>query len=114
MRKLITLLILISGITAQAHTKDTIYNGGERIEYIGLYSYRGDKGQIVFKNATQDWNSIREFKEAKKKYGFRLEDISKSTANRSHKLENQRRNAIEKRKFFDEVMAQNIKIVLTK
>lgn len=95
MKKTIALLaiLVIGTINLNAQTEE--YNGGEKIEYVGLYSYKNTKGQTIFKNATADWNSMQEFKKAKEMYGFRLESASNSTVHKQNKLEADRRFNVE-------------------
>lgn len=97
MKKIIfTIAILMIGTTI-VNAQELEYNGGEKVEYVGLYSYKNNNGQTVFKNATADWNSMQEFKKAKEMYGFRLESASNSTIHKQNKLEKDRKSNVEGR-----------------
>lgn len=113
MKKLIfTVAILMTVCVTNAQTIEC--NGGERVEYVGLYSYKDGNGRTIFKMATEDWTSMQEYKKAKKKYGFRLESTSNSTAHKQHKLKNERRFNVDSRRFLEKVMNDNVELANNK
>lgn len=99
MKKTTILLVgLVLSAVTFSNAQEVEYNGGEKVEYVGLYSYRIANGQIIFKTATADWNSMQEFKKAKNLQGFRLEDTSKSTIHKQNKLKEDRIFNVDNRK----------------
>lgn len=109
MKKTILILIVFAMFGAITNTNaQPTCNGGQEIEYLGLYSYRADSGKIVFKMATEDWTSIQEFKKSKEKQGFRLEDSSKSTIVLANNLKKQRQRNIDMKRFLEKVLGGDL------